>query len=185
MLYLLDANTLIDAKRDYYGIDRVPEFWDWLVHHGQLENIKIPVEVYEEFADQKDGDGNKDALASWAEQADVQQALKFEEDADPDLVSRITYGGYVKNPTDDQLVTIGRVPFLISTPCRTRKTAVLSRRRSQSRQGSPRTVTSPMSAPTSVSNVSMASSSTANSISAPTGRHRHHGDQPVIQCACQ
>ncbi len=61
MLYLLDANTLIDAKRDYYPIDRVPEFWDWLVFHGQQGNIKIPIEVYEEFADTKDKDGNKDA----------------------------------------------------------------------------------------------------------------------------
>jgi len=35
MLYLLDANTLIDAKRDYYPIDRVPEFWSWLIFQGQ------------------------------------------------------------------------------------------------------------------------------------------------------
>lgn len=48
MLHLLDANTLIDAKRDYYPIDRVPEFWDWLNFHGQQGNIKIPIEVYEE-----------------------------------------------------------------------------------------------------------------------------------------
>lgn len=34
MLYLLDANVLIDANRDYYPISRVPEFWDWLVHLG-------------------------------------------------------------------------------------------------------------------------------------------------------
>ncbi len=47
MLYLLDANTLIDAKRDYYPIDRVPEFWNWLVFHEKQGNIKIPVEVYE------------------------------------------------------------------------------------------------------------------------------------------
>ena len=30
VLYLLDANVLIDANRDYYPIHRVPEFWDWL-----------------------------------------------------------------------------------------------------------------------------------------------------------
>ncbi len=75
MLYLLDANTLIDAKRDYYPIDRVPEFWDWLVFHWQQGNIKIPIEVYEEFADTKDKRGNKDALATWAEQAEVKGAV--------------------------------------------------------------------------------------------------------------
>ena len=114
MLYLLDANTLIDAQRDYYPIDRVPEFWDWLVFHGQQRNIKIPIEVYEEFADTKDKDGNKDALAMWAEQEEVKGALLFGDEAEQDLVARITYGGYVANPTDDELRKIGRDPFLLS-----------------------------------------------------------------------
>lgn len=140
MLYLLDANTLIDAKRDYYGFDRVPEFWEWLVYHGQQDNIKIPVEVYEEFADQKDAEGNKDELASWAERDDVQEALEFAEEADPDFVSRITYGGYVKNPTDDELVTIGRDPFLISYALRDEgaRCVVTSEVSKPSRQGANR-----------------------------------------------
>ena len=114
MLYLLDANTLIDAKRDYYPINRVPEFWSWLVFHGRQGSIKIPIEVYEEFADTKDKDGNKDALATWAEREEVKDALLFEEEAEPDLVARVTYGGYVANPTDDELKKIGRDPFLLS-----------------------------------------------------------------------
>ena len=114
MLFLLDANTLIDAKRDYYPIDRVPEFWDWLIFHGQQGSIKIPIEVYEEFSDTKDKDGKKDDLATWAEQEDVKGALLFEEEAEQDMVALITYGGYVANPTDDELKTIGRDPFLIS-----------------------------------------------------------------------
>ncbi len=39
MLYLLDANTLIDAKRDYYPIERIPEFWDWLIHQGEQDKV--------------------------------------------------------------------------------------------------------------------------------------------------
>ena len=35
VLYLLDANTLIDANRDYYGIGQVDEYWEWLVHCGK------------------------------------------------------------------------------------------------------------------------------------------------------
>ena len=85
MLYLLDANTLIDAQRDYYPIDRVPEFWDWLVFQGQQGNIKIPIEVYEEFADTKDKDGNKDALAAWAERMEVKEALLFGDEAEQDI----------------------------------------------------------------------------------------------------
>lgn len=114
MLYLLDANTLIDAKRDYYPLDRVPEFWKWLVYHGEQGSLKIPVEVYEEFSDTKDQNGHKDELATWAEQPEVRDALLFEEEAEQDLVARIIYEGYVANPTDDQIVKIGRDPFLIS-----------------------------------------------------------------------
>jgi len=114
LIYLLDANTLIDAKRDYYPIERVPEFWGWLVYKGQQGSIKIPIEVYEEFSDTKDKDGNKDFLASWAEAIEVKEALLFEEDAEQDLVARITYGGYVANPTDDELGKMDRDPFLLS-----------------------------------------------------------------------
>jgi len=114
LLYLLDANTLIDAKRDYYPISRVPEFWDWIIYQGQQGKIKIPIEVYEEFSDTKDKDGEKDALATWAEQIEVKESLLFKEDAEQDLVARITYGGYVANPTDDELKKIGRDPFLLS-----------------------------------------------------------------------
>ena len=45
MLYLLDANVLIDSNRDYYPIERVPEFWEWLAHVGKQGFVKIPVEV--------------------------------------------------------------------------------------------------------------------------------------------
>lgn len=114
MLYLLDANTLIDAKRDYYPVERVPEFWEWLVFCGVQGNIKIPIEVYEEFSDTKDKDGQKDELAIWSEQPEVKKALLLDEEAEQDLVARITYGGYVANPTDDQLIKIGRDPFLLS-----------------------------------------------------------------------
>ncbi len=114
MLYLLDANTLIDAKRDYYPIDRVPEFWEWLVFYGQQGSIKIPIEIYEEFSDTKDKEGKKDDLAVWSGQPDIRKALLFNEEAERDLVARITYGGYEANPTDDELIKIGRDPFLIS-----------------------------------------------------------------------
>jgi len=114
LLYLLDANTLIDANRDYYPIGRVPEFWEWLIFHGEKGTIKIPIEVYEEFSDTKDKDGKKDELAVWSDQPKVREALLLNEEAEQDLVARITYGGYMANPTDDDLVKMGRDPFLLS-----------------------------------------------------------------------
>jgi len=59
-LHLLDANVLIDAHRDYYPMDRVPEFWRWLENLGTRSMAKIPAEILDEL---KVG---KDDLASWA-----------------------------------------------------------------------------------------------------------------------
>ncbi len=114
MLFLLDANTLIDSKRDFYPLDKVPEFWDWLKYHGEQGSIKIPCEIYEEFSDTRNKDGMRDDLAEWAADSQVKDALLFDEEVDPDLVSRITYGGYLPNPTDENLIKMGSDPFLIA-----------------------------------------------------------------------
>ena len=81
MLYLLDANVLITAKRTYYPLERVPEFWDWLVEYGNRLQVKIPVEMYEEI-NQGDDDlrrwlrGNRDALVL-DEEIRCQRSFKF------------------------------------------------------------------------------------------------------------
>lgn len=114
MIYLLDANTLIDAKRDYFEFERVPEFWSWLVHQGVAGNIKIPIEIYEEFEDARRPDGDRDQLAEWAANPDVRAALLLEEEADPLLVSRATIEGYCPDPSDQEIETMGRDPFLLA-----------------------------------------------------------------------
>lgn len=114
MIYLLDANTLINAKNEFYPVNNVPEFWEWLVHHGEEGKVKIPSEIYDEFADTVQKDGTADELALWASQQFVQDALLFDEEADADLVSRVLYGGYLKNPTDEDIRKVGFDPFLIS-----------------------------------------------------------------------
>lgn len=108
MLYLLDANVLIDANRDYYPITRVPEFWEWLAHNGTTGNVKIPLEVYEEIKD-----GNDD-LGKWARESDIKEALLLVEAADALLVSRVTNEGYARDLTDDEVDKLGRDPFLIA-----------------------------------------------------------------------
>ena len=60
MVYLLDANVLIDANRDYYPISSVPEFWDWLVDRAFKQQTKILLEIYEEILK-----GNEDHLTRW------------------------------------------------------------------------------------------------------------------------
>jgi hypothetical protein len=108
VLYLLDANTLIDANRDYYGIGQVDEYWEWLVYFGEHGRIKIPVEIYEELK------AGSDALAAWAKQAETESALKFADEVDIDLVRRVTEEGYAADLTDIEIEEIGRDPFLIA-----------------------------------------------------------------------
>ena len=108
MLYLLDANVLIDANRDYYPIDRVPEFWEWLADAGENDRVKIPLEVYEEI---KEGD---DGLAEWIKNDQNKEALLFDEDVDVSLVSRVTDDGYADDLSDDEVEKIGRDPFLVA-----------------------------------------------------------------------
>ncbi|MEL6667171.1 MAG: DUF4411 family protein [Pseudomonadota bacterium] len=108
MLYLLDANTLIDANRDYYGIGQVDEYWEWLIHCGELGQVKIPLEIYEELK------AGKDALSEWTKAAETEAALRFEEEVDIDLVRRVTEEGYAPDLTDIEIEEIGRDPFLIA-----------------------------------------------------------------------
>ncbi len=114
MLYLLDANTLIDAKRDYFEFERVPEFWEWIQHQGEIGNIKIPVEVYEEFEEARKADGERDELAEWAADAAVKSALLLDEEVNPALVSQVIAAGYCPDPTDQEIETMGRDPFLVA-----------------------------------------------------------------------
>jgi hypothetical protein len=108
MLFLLDANVLIDANRDYYAITRVPEFWEWLIYHGEQGNVKIPIEVYEELTD---GD---DDLADWARGSEVKNALLLKEAVEVILVQRILRDGYAPDLNDTEVAQLGRDPFFIA-----------------------------------------------------------------------
>ncbi|MGH7486191.1 MAG: DUF4411 family protein [bacterium] len=111
MLYLIDANSIIDAKDLYYVIDRVPEFWEWLVHHGEAGRLKIPAEIFDEISP---GTDKKDAFYVWRKDAATAKSLVLGEDADMATVQRVLEEGYGKNLTDDELITIGKDPFLIA-----------------------------------------------------------------------
>lgn len=108
MLYLLDANVLIDANRDYYPIERVPEFWDWLEYNGDNGNVKLPLEIYDEI---KDG---TDSLAEWVKSEEIKKALLLDSEPDPNLVDRAVKTGYGTDLTDDEILKLGRDPFLLA-----------------------------------------------------------------------
>ena len=106
MIYLLDANVPIDANRDYYPIDRVPQFWEWLVSLGQMGQVKIPREIYEEVTV-----GN-DAVAKWLRENAT--AMLLEEAVSPQMSARVIEEGYAPDLTDDEIETVGKDPFLIA-----------------------------------------------------------------------
>jgi hypothetical protein len=113
MLYLLDASVLITANNSYYGIDRVPEFWEWLHHVASEDHVKMPLEIYEEI---KDGpkDGDRDLLYGWLQKKANQDALVLSEQVDETLVQHAVMVGYASNLTDDEVEQLGRDPFLLS-----------------------------------------------------------------------
>lgn len=109
MLYLLDANTLIDANRDYYPIGQVDDYWSWLVELGHAGRIKIQSDIFTEFRD-----GKTDALSEWAKQQEVRDALLLDEATDVSRVRRVIGEGYADNLTDTEIEEIGADPFMIA-----------------------------------------------------------------------
>ena len=101
MLYLLDANVLIDANRDYYPLGRIPEFWDWLVDRATKQRVKIPLEMYEEILAGKD-----DALTRWLK--DNRNALVLDETVNEFLVAEVTESGYAPDLSDEEVERVGR-----------------------------------------------------------------------------
>lgn len=60
MAYLLDADTLIQAKNEYYGFELCPGFWDWLDQQNQAGRVFSVQAVKEEL------ERGNDKLAVWA-----------------------------------------------------------------------------------------------------------------------
>ncbi len=106
-LYLLDANVLIDAQRDYYPFEMVPEFWDWLVHMARQGTIKVPRQVYDALTE-----GNMDALAEWLK--DNKSDLLFDEEVDFEILNRVIEQGYAPDLTESEVATLNQDPFLIA-----------------------------------------------------------------------
>ncbi len=108
MLYLLDANTLIDANRDYYPLSRVPEFWEWLLDLGERDIVKIPLEIYDEITT-----GNDD-LVDWIKQPEVKSALLLDAEVNVDQLRKVLDEGYANDLSDVEIESIGMDPFLVA-----------------------------------------------------------------------
>ena len=106
MIDLLDANVLIDASRDYYPMDRVPEFWDWLAAMGERGLVKIPSDVYDKVTQAND------ALSTWLK--NHREALLLDELVDEDLLTRVVDEGYASDLNDVEIEQLNEDPFLVA-----------------------------------------------------------------------
>ena len=106
MLFLIDANVLIDARRGYYPPDRVPQFWQWLVNMGTQGRVRIPREIFDDIAK-----GN-DELVDWLRVN--RHTLVLDEYAPGGLVTYVTEQGYASDLADDDIEKIGSDAFLIA-----------------------------------------------------------------------
>lgn len=111
MLYLLDANVLIDAHNKYYAFDMVPEFWDWLLHCAIAETIAMPLETFEEV--RGGADAKKDLLNQWVCRDDVEELLVLQEEINTDALANVM-AAYGADLNDNEIEQVGRDPFLIA-----------------------------------------------------------------------
>lgn len=113
MIYLVDANVVMQAANTYFRHSWVPEFWTWLRHHGELGNIKMPSEIFQEI---KDGSNNtdKDELFAWASEKENKSSILLADNVTPALVTQVMLNGYSLDLTEVQLQSIGQDPFLVA-----------------------------------------------------------------------
>jgi hypothetical protein len=105
-LYLLDANVLIRAHEDYYPIDRIPQFWIWLLERAETGIIKMPRVIFDEVTP------SAGLLADWVKQPEVKAVLVLNE---PTIgVNHVIDQGYAPDLDDLEIVKVGKDPFLIA-----------------------------------------------------------------------
>lgn len=100
MNYLLDANTYIQAKNQYYGMDICPAYWDWLdlqFEQGLVASIDmVGIEL-------KDG---KDELAQWAKDRPGHFLKNDDEDTQrvfAEIIETVMAGDYTPGNRDNFL----------------------------------------------------------------------------------
>ena len=118
MLYLLDANVLITAHDDYYPIDRIPQFWEWIVVHAKHGQIKMPFEMLAEVKagqPKRDVENQDDELLRWLRTDEHEKDLLLNANADYIAVNRVFKEGYeLPQPSLDELNKVRKDPLLIA-----------------------------------------------------------------------
>lgn len=122
-LYLLDASTLITANNHYFSMDRIPQYWNWLLDKAREEIVKIPREIYDEIKpssrpktseNPSHSQTARSDLFTWIRRADVQEQLILDEQIDGDIHDQVLREGYGENLDEGDFFKIGKDSFLIA-----------------------------------------------------------------------
>lgn len=127
-LYLIDANVLIRAHADYYPIDRILPFWEWLLEQANAGCIAMPHEIYNEVA------RSPDLLGQWLRRADVKAAIILAEPTNGQSVRQVTANCYAPDLDDVEVEKVGRDPFLIAAALQAADRVVVTREVSSPRK---------------------------------------------------
>lgn len=112
MVYLLDANVVINAGRDYYPPDRVPEFWDWLLEMGESRLALVPREIYEEIVFSSSPKKDEDPVVQWIEEH--RETMVLPETCSTTAVRCVAETGYGSGLSDEDFEQIGADLFLVA-----------------------------------------------------------------------
>lgn len=105
-MYLVDANVLITANNLYYEFGRVDEFWEWFLHQSKIENVKVPLEVFEEL------EIGIDELSKWGSMN--KEILILNEEVDYSLLKKVYREGYAPDLNSDDHSAIGADAYLVT-----------------------------------------------------------------------
>ena len=108
MRYLLDANVLIRAHEDYYPLDRIRPFWDWLISEASAGHVKMPFEIHDEIATASG------PLKDWITRPEVKSALVLNEEVEQQVFNHVIDTAYAPDLADHELEEAGRDPFLVT-----------------------------------------------------------------------
>ena len=130
MLYLLDANVLITAHDDYYPIDRIPQFWEWIIYHAKQGEIQMPFEMLAEVKagqPRRDAENQDDELFRWLKTNNHEKDLLLEASADQLAVNRVFREGYeLPQPSLDELNKVRKDPLLIAYALTQQRTCIVT-----------------------------------------------------------
>tara|TARA_R110001583_G_scaffold184561_3_gene344010 strand:- start:815 stop:1300 length:486 start_codon:yes stop_codon:yes gene_type:complete len=108
LLYLLDANVLIRAHEDYYPVDRVPPFWEWIEQQAANGTVKMPLEIYSEIA------RATGLLSEWINSEEIKEVLLLDEEVDRTIFNGVIDRAYAPDLNDHELEEAGQDPFLVA-----------------------------------------------------------------------